>query len=271
MIASRPALHVVLASILCAGASALPAAQQGAEGIPVPFSDPARVGSVSVRVHDGNIVVRGENRKDVLVISSSNDGGRRERPVPEGFRRVSSAGVTITEENNRMQISTSTNRQTRLEIRVPTRVNLTLSGHNGSGIEVDNVEGDIEADHHNASIRLSNVGGSVVADTHNGDIRVVLTRITGDKPMAFTSWNGTVDVTLPASAKANLKLRSDKGDIYTQFEIQARPGASPQSRTDGRTRVIDANQSVFGAINGGGPEFELRTYTGDVFVRRGGQ
>jgi hypothetical protein len=269
MTISRPALPVLLASILVAGASALPAAQQAGEGIPVPFSDPARVGSVSVRVHDGSIVVRGENRKDVLVTSSSNDGARNRRPIPQGFTRVSSAGVTITEENNRMQISAASNRQTRLEIRVPTRVNLTLSGHNGSGIEIDNVEGDIEADHHNASIQMSNVGGSVVADTHNGDIRVVLTRITGDKPMSFISWNGTVDVTLPAAAKANLKLRSNQGDIYTQFEMQLRPGAAPQSRTDGRTRVIDANQSVYGAINGGGPEFELRTWNGDIFVRKG--
>src|SRR5688572_2184095 len=265
---SRPALPVVLASILCAGASALPAAQQAADGIPVPFSDPARIGSVSVRVHDGSIVVRGENRKDVLVISSSNDA-RSGRPVPQGFQRISSAGVTISEEDNRIQISAASNRQTRLEIRVPTRVNLTLSGHNGSGIEVDNVEGDIEADHHNASIQMSNVGGSVVADTHNGDIRVVLTRITGDKPMSFISWNGTVDVTLPATTKANLKLRSNQGDIYTQFEMQLRPRAAPQSRNDGRTRVIDANQSVYGAINGGGPEFELRTWNGDMRVRRG--
>ena len=269
MTVTRPALPVVLASLLCVGASALPAAQQIGEGIPVPFSDPARIGSVSVRVHDGSIVVRGENRKDVLVTSSSSDGNRRGRPVPPGFQRVSSAGVTITEENNRMQISAASNRQTRLEIRVPTRVNLTLSGHNGSGIEVDNVEGDIEADHHNASIQMSNVGGSVVADTHNGDIRVVLTRITGDKPMSFISWNGTVDVTLPATAKANLKLRSNQGDIYTQFELQPRAGAAPQARTDGRTRVIDANQSVYHAINGGGPEFELRTWNGDIFVRKG--
>jgi len=266
---TRPALPVVLASLLCVGASALPAAQQIGEGIPVPFSDPSRVGSVSVRVHDGSIVIRGENRKDVLVTSTSTDGNRSRRPVPQGFQRLSSAGVTITEENNRMQISAASNRQTRLEIRVPTRVNLSLSGHNGSGIEVDNVEGDIEADHHNASIQMSNVGGSVVADTHNGDIRVVLTRITGDKPMSFISWNGTVDVTLPAAAKANLKLRSNQGDIYTQFEMQLRPGAAPQSRNDGRTRVIDANQSVYGAINGGGPEFELRTWNGDIFVRKG--
>jgi DUF4097 and DUF4098 domain-containing protein YvlB len=271
MTLNRPALSVLLASMLSAGASALPAAQQMSEGIPVPFSDPARIGSVSVRVHDGSIVVRGENRKDVLVTSSSNDESRNRKPVPPGFQRVSSAGVTITEENNRVQINASMNRQTRLEIRVPTRVNLTLSGHNGSGIEVDNVEGDIEADHHNASIQMSNVGGSVVADTHNGDIRVVLTRITSDKPMSFISWNGTVDVTLPATTKANLKLRSSQGDIYTQFEMQLRPGAAPQLRTDGRTRVIDASQSVLGAINGGGPEFELRTWNGDIFVRKGAQ
>jgi hypothetical protein len=273
MTISRPALPVVLASFLCAGAVALPAAQQAGEGIAVPFSDSARVGSVSVRVHDGSIVVRGENRKDVLVTSSSSDGRSGSgRPVPPGFTRVSSSGgVTITEENNRMQIRAATTRQTRVEIRVPLRVNLTLSGHNGGAIEVENVEGDIEADHHNASIQMSNVGGSVVADTHNGDIRVVLTRITGDKPMSFISWNGTVDVTLPATAKANLKLRSNQGDIYTQFEMQPRPGAAPQARTDGKTRVIEANQSVYGAINGGGPEFELRTWNGDIFVRRGAQ
>jgi hypothetical protein len=81
-----------------------------------------------------------------------------------------------------------------------------------------------------------------------------------------------VDVTLPTSAKANLKLRSDKGDIFTDFQMQARPSAAPQTRTDGRTRtVIEVNQSVNGAINGGGPEFELRTYNGDIFVRRGAQ
>jgi DUF4097 and DUF4098 domain-containing protein YvlB len=272
---SRPALPAVLASVLCAGAVALPAAQQAAEGIPVPFSDPARVGSVSVRVHDGAITIRGETRKDVLVTSQSPSGDARNRrtaDVPQGFRVLTSgSGVNISEENNQMQINAASTGATRLDIRVPTRVNLTLSGHNGAGIDVENVEGDIEARHHNASIRLTNVAGSVVANTHNGDIRVVLTRITGDKAMAFTSFNGTVDVTLPASAKANLRMRSDRGDIITDFDVQVRPGTAPQTRSDGRTRVIEINQSVFGAINGGGPEFELRTFNGDIFVRRSAQ
>jgi hypothetical protein len=273
---ARPARLFVLVTVLCAAAAALPAAQQPPEGTAVPFSDPARVGSVSVRVHDGTIVVRGENRQDVLIVSqfTQTDGRRPPAKVPPGYQVLNSGGgVTITEENNQMQIGAATTRETRLEIRVPLRVNLTLSGHNsgGGGIEVENVEGNIEADHHNGSIRLTNVGGSVVADTHNGVIRVVLTRIAGDKPMSFTSFNGTVDVTLPRTAKANLKLRSDRGDIITDFEMQRLANVAPQTRTDGRTNRIEINQSVYGAINGGGPEFELRTYNGDIFVRRGGQ
>ena len=42
--------------------------------------------------------------------------------------------------------------------------------------------------------------------------------------MAFTSLNGIVDVTLPASVKANVKLRSDQGDVFTDFDIQLTPG-----------------------------------------------
>jgi len=114
MFISRSLLRPVLAFALCAATAALPAAQQAAEGVPVPFSDPARIGFVSVRVHDGSIVVKGENRKDVLVLSSSNDGRSGSgRPVPQGFQRLSSGGgITITEENNRMQISAATNRHT---------------------------------------------------------------------------------------------------------------------------------------------------------------
>ncbi len=47
--------------------------------------------------------------------------------------------------------------------------------------------------------------------------------------MASTSFNGDVDVTLPASAKANLKLRTDQGEIFTDFDVQIRPSWPPES------------------------------------------
>ena len=92
-----------------------------------------------------------------------------------------------------------------------------------------------------------------------------------DKQMAFTSLNGTVDVTLPPSTKANLRLRSDRGDVYSDFDVQlaaSAPAVQESGGSNGRYR-INRNRSVVGAINGGGPEFELRTFNSNVYVRKG--
>jgi DUF4097 and DUF4098 domain-containing protein YvlB len=155
-------------------------------------------------------------------------------------------------------------------IEVPARTNLNLSTLNDGPIVVENVEGDIEVNNQNESVTLTNVAGSVVANAHNGRVKVVMTRVAAEKAMAFTSFNGHVDVTLPASAKANLKMRSDMGEIFTDFEVQVRPATAPQAtrRGDGGFRV-DVNQSIQGSVNGGGPEFELRTYNGNIYLRKG--
>jgi DUF4097 and DUF4098 domain-containing protein YvlB len=90
--------------------------------------------------------------------------------------------------------------------------------------------------------------------------------------MAFTSLNGNVDVTLPASTRATLKLRSDNGDVFTDFDVDIRTESSsvmPTGRRDGQYRIA-INKSIFGAINGGGPEYEMRTFNGNVYVRRAG-
>jgi hypothetical protein len=116
------------------------------------------------------------------------------------------------------------------------------------------------------------VAGSVLAVTTNGRVRATLTRVAAQKDMTFTSLNGDVDVTLPPSTKANLRLRSDHGDVYSDFDVQLRPASQPaiQENTQGggRYRVV-RTRSVVGTIKGGGPEFELRTFNSNVYVRKG--
>jgi len=270
-----PTVFVVAASLLCAGAVALPQAQQSGDAVTLAFSDPNRPGTVRVGMHSGGIIVKGGNRKDVAVTSrGAEDTSRRRTPAPPGLTRLNqSASLTITEENNVVSVqSGSMNRQVDVEVQAPTRVNLNLSAHNNGDILVENTDGDMEVTNHNGAISLTNVAGSVVANTHNGDVRVTLTRITSEKAMAFASFNGDVDITLPANAKANLKLRSDNGEIFTDFDVQMRPTAPAQStRTGGGRQRIEVNQSLYGTINGGGPEFELRTFNGNIYVRKGGQ
>ena len=275
------------------------AGQQGAQSdgqqVTVPLSDPSRPATLAIRLVNGGVTIRGTNRKDLLIDSQPSDqrrrgrggvyidggafivrGGRTGRSGSDtsGLRRLTQTpGFTVEGDNNQVTLSSGGNRGSDFVIEVPTRINLKVSTVNDGPIVIENVEGEIEVNNTNESVTLTNVIGSVVANAHNGFLKVVMTRLAADKAMAFTSFNGNVDVTLPASTRATLKLRSDMGEIYTDFDVQVRPVATtPQSvrGADGRIR-IDVNRSIQGAVNGGGPEFEFRTFNGNIYVRKGTQ
>jgi len=82
----------------------------------------------------------------------------------------------------------------------------------------------------NGSILMTNVAGSIAANSVNGRVQATMTRVTAPKSMAFTTLNGNVDVTLPAATRANLKLRSDMGDVFTDFEVQVVPSGGARGR-----------------------------------------
>jgi DUF4097 and DUF4098 domain-containing protein YvlB len=230
----------------------------------------------------GSITVKGSNRRDVLVEAHQPADARPRRRAqpdepPPGLRRLTQSGsFSVEEDKNEVTIEGgSPTREMDFVIEVPARTNLELETVMGS-VSVEGVDGDLEVESVNGDVTLANVGGSVVAHTVNGKLLATVTRPTPQKPMAFTSLNGAVDVTLPATVKANLKLRSDQGDVYTDFDLQLRPevagtnqnpNTNPNPRRGGRTR-IEVDRAIYGAINGGGPDFEMRTFNGNVYVRK---
>ena len=74
---------------------------------------------------------------------------------------------------------------------------------------------------------------------------------------------------------ANLKLRSDRGEVYTDFDVRLQQPAVPPPPVPeppgkgGRARGRGADTSIHGSVNGGGPEFELRTFNGNIYLRKG--
>jgi hypothetical protein len=253
------------------------AARQGtsADQVTVPLSDPSRPALIDVSLVQGSITVRGSNRKDVVVIAhpEADRRSRRVDPDANGLRRIpQTAGYRISEEGNRIKVSAdSPNRSITFEIQAPSHTNLKLSTVNGGEILVENIEGDLDVNNTNGGITLNGVGGAVNAGTTNGSVRATMTRVTAQKEMAFTSLNGTVDVTLPAATKANLRMRSNNGDVYSDFDVQVAASAPvvEENRTGNGRYRISRNRSIVGAINGGGPEFELRTFNSNVYVRKG--
>ena len=260
---------------------------QNANHITVPFSDPSRPGTLKVRLVQGALTVRTTSGREVIVDASGELAQRLERDKnppsrADGLRRLSQpSGLTIEEEANVISITARPNDDGRLDVQVPARTNLQLSLVNGGDLVIERVEGDIEANNVNGSIKLTDVAGSVVAHSVNGGVVATIRQVAAQKAMAFTSLNGEVDVTLPASLKANLKLRSDQGDVYTDFDVVTTSSPPPVSTTPpGRDRGRDndaakgkyrlrVDRSIYGTVNGGGPEIELRTFNGDVFLRKG--
>ena len=244
--------------------------------VTVPLTDPSRPALVHISLVHGGITVRGANRRDVLVVArpEADRASRRDDPDATGLRRLpQSAGFRISEEANRVNIgSDNPSRSIGFDVEVPLRTNLRLKTVNGGEVRVDNVDGEIDVSNTNGGITLTSVAGSVVAGTTNGNVRASLTRVTADKDMAFTSLNGTIDVTLPSSTKASLRMRSNRGEVYSDFDVQFKPEPLPtvseSSSSRGRYR-ISRNRSIVGTINGGGPAFELRTFNSNVYVRKG--
>jgi DUF4097 and DUF4098 domain-containing protein YvlB len=252
------------------------AAQDNPDRVAVSFSDPSRPGLVKVHLLEGNIAIKAYDGKDVIIETKAGNRsrpGRSSNSSTQGLRRIdnTSSGLIVEEENNVMSINAGIGRIANLEIQVPGRTNLNVSTVHGGAVVIEGVDGEIEASNTNGRVTLNDVSGSVVAHSINGRVIASLKRVTPQKPMAFTSLNGNVDVTLPADIKANVKMRTDNGEIYTDFEIQLKPSSATtaeDSRSRGGKYRIELDKSMTGTVNGGGQDFEFRTFNGNLYIRK---
>ncbi len=238
------------------------ACAQDSGRIVVPARNSSRPRMLVASSNNGSITVKTYDGKDVIVESGDHRGRSSGRDVPQGMHRIDvpDRGLTVEEADNTITVQDHTPGGTHITITVPPDTSLKLTSHNGS-IDVEGVHGEIDADNHNGGIKLVNVSGTVLADSHNGGIHVTMDKVDASKPSAFSSVNGAIDVTLPADAKANLKMRSDKGSIYSDFDMNVTSGrASTQKNntSDGRFRV-EFDRTVLATINGGGTDMTFTT------------
>ncbi len=257
-----------------AATSATTSADAAVQRVTVPLSDPARPGTLHVELIHGSISVKAGNRKDVLVeVRPRARADADDQPAQaSGLRQiVQPPGFTVEEQNNRVEVSSNSQRHAcDIFIEVPARIDLNLSTINSGEIQVEGVDGEQEISNVNGGIKLTQVGGSVVAHTTNGAVNVTLTRVTAGKPMAFTTLNGAVDVSLPPTTKANLRLRSDNGQLFTDFDFTQQAVEMKETKESNGRTMKEIGKVIGGSINGGGPEFELRSFNGNVYVRKAG-
>lgn len=296
--------------IIAGAAAAALALAQDNQHVVVPFRDPAAPHKIEITLPMASITVRGTQRSDVAIDYSLSNGVAVQRrggqEPPPGMHRIGGTNAfDVAQDNNTIRITGGFMGVREATIEVPAQTSVTISSSIGGKVSIENVAGEIEVSNVNGQIVITNASGPVVAQSTNGNITAMISKVAPDKNMSFSTFNGNIDLTLPADAKATLKGRADNGDIFTDFDVKLEPRTiqpsaaqapqppqppqpplppnASQADRDRARAARDKNRAqeranrakerridgyVEGTINGGGPEIQFTTFNGRVLIHK---
>lgn len=265
----------VLGMLLLAAGTEIFAQSDAKEQLVIPLSNPGKPYTLKLNQVNGSIKVTGYSGKEVIIDVTGEFKARKEndKASGSGMKKISLGNgyeVKAREDNNTVRIESDNPLRTiNYELKIPQDVTLKLSTVNNGHIEVSNLKGEMEISNVNGAIKMTNVSGNVVANTVNGAVTVTFNTVEGKSPMAFSTLNGNIDVTLPASTKANLKMKSDRGDVYSDFDIDVDKSQPQRSKSNqAGLYKISVDDWVYGKINGGGPEVMMQNMNGNIYIRK---
>jgi len=251
----------------------------------IPARNSSHPRMVNIHTLNGGVTVKAYAGRDVVVESheSTRTGRDRERargressraPAEvDGLKRLDlpgNAGLEIDEEDNVINIRTRPTHNVDVVVSVPRDTSVKVHCTNGGDIVVEGVHGEIDVNNLNGRITLTGISGTVVAHSLNGGIKATIDRVDAAKPISFSTLNGEVDVTLPSDFRANMKMKTDNGDIYSDFDVKldsARNKPVIEPSNDGRFHM-KADRTVYGTVNGGGQEASFTTFNGRISIRK---
>jgi hypothetical protein len=138
-------------------------------------------------------------------------------------------------------------------VSVPRGARVRVSTVNGR-VEVDRVLGSVRASTVNGSVDLTGVGGPIEASAVNGSVEADVARVDPSSRNELHTTNGSVRLTLPRDAGADVEAHTVNGSVGCDFDL------ADESRS---------RRKIEGRIGAGGARFELATVNGSARIERG--
>ncbi len=236
----------------------------------IPLRNSAGPRIVELSTTLGNITVRTHAGGDVIA-ESDNPGPFTER-TRDGMHRIDiprGEGLEVSEQDNVIHLVASRRfGNSNVTLTVPVETSLRLKTTLGN-ISVEAVHGEMDVTTTNGNIVLTNVSGTVVSSSTMGSQRITMDRIDQSKPLAFSSVNGSIDVTFPSDLKANLNFHTGLGEVWSDFDVTL----TGQLRSTGMRHLARSHDSsmdtnLSGTINGGGVPISFHVVNGSINIRK---
>jgi hypothetical protein len=171
-------------------------------------------------------------------------------PTPRRSRRENHCGA-----GDDYQMNTQDNDvEVRFRVKLPRNIRLDASMVNG-GIRAEGLSADAALTTVNGSIDVV-TSGIVEATTVNGSIEAEIGRTDWTGELEFSSVNGRIVLTAPASLSADIEAKTVNGGIDSDFPITVQ----------GRVQ----RHHLRGRIGEGGRSLEMSTVNGGIELRRRG-
>jgi hypothetical protein len=137
-------------------------------------------------------------------------------------------------------------------VKVPAGVRLSARTVNGA-VQATGLSADVSAETVNGSVTVE-TSGVARAETVNGSVQATMGRADWSSDLAFKTVNGSIRLTLPASASTTVSAETVNGSIVSDFTV-----------SDGtKTR-----RRLTGTIGGGGRAMSLETVNGSIHIGQG--
>lgn len=127
---------------------------------------------------------------------------------------------------------------------------------NGS-LDVEGLQGDMNASLVNGTVKADGLGGDVKISTVNGGIAADVSTLNGAKGVNLNSVNGPIVLIIPSGASADVKANTVHGKIINDFGLAVEDGQY-------------VGHSLSGQIGSGGPRIRLNNVNGPIAIKRSG-
>jgi hypothetical protein len=223
---------------------------------------------VIIMMQNSNVKVVGHNSDEVVIEAASHKAPPARaaglKPLYNQAEDNTGMGLSVTKEGNTLTVAKASRHDGKYTIRVPKNASVMYEETNWTGgdLSIADMEGEIELKLNNGNATLTNITGPLVANATSSDMVIKFSSLNQSKPSAISTVAGTVDIHLPANTKANFKLKTIQGEIYSDFDMNiARDTKSNLPRVSG-------GNNIDGKTNGGGVEMNLYTISGDMYIRK---
>lgn len=121
-------------------------------------------------------------------------------------------------------------------------------------LDLDGLRGDVKASTINGRLTARGLTGSTKLSTINGKLEASFNHLDEAKPISLSSVNGSILVTLPSDASAELKADTVHGAIENDFGLPVRRGEY-------------VGNDLAGQLGQGGPHIKLGNVNGGISIR----